>query len=167
MAQATMVPVKNGDGKVAPAHRFGLLDEIEAEMQRFWHQPWSFLSGPFHPFQAMRRASQAWTPRIEVLEKSDAIIVKVELPGLKKEDVQVEVHGGQLIITGESKADSEVKEEDYDYSERSVGSLYRSMPVPTGVTPEQIEATLNDGVLEVSVPKPAESKPEPHKVPVS
>jgi HSP20 family protein len=103
---------------------------------------------------------------MDVYEKDNAIVVKAELPGMKKEDVQVEIEGEDLIIRGESKAESEVKDEDYYRSERSFGSFYRRMPLPAGVTAEQIHASLTDGVLEVRVPKPAEAKAEAKKIPV-
>jgi HSP20 family protein len=103
---------------------------------------------------------------MDVYEKDNAIVVEAELPGLKKEDVQVQIEDEDLIIRGESKAESDVKEEDYYRSERSFGSFYRRIPLPSGVAHEQIQATLNDGVLEVSIPKPAEAKAEAKKIPV-
>jgi HSP20 family protein len=87
--------------------------------------------------------------------------------GLKKEDALVEIYNGYLIIKGESKAEKEVKEEAYYRVERNFGNFYRSLPIPWEVTPEQITATLTDGVLEVHIPKPAESKPEATKIPVA
>jgi HSP20 family protein len=93
-------------------------------------------------------------------------VVKAELPGLKKEDVTVEIDGEDLVIKAEAKTESEVKEEGYYRMERSTGSFYRRMPLPAGTTPEQIEATLKDGVLEVRVPKQAEAKTVPTKVEV-
>jgi HSP20 family protein len=74
--------------------------------------------------------------------------------------------GEDLVIRGESKAESEVKDEDYYRSERSYGSFYRRMPIPAGVTPEQIQANLKDGVLEGRMPKPAEAKTESKKIAV-
>jgi HSP20 family protein len=168
MAEASMVPVKSGNGKAHRAERFGVLDDFEAEMERFWRRPWSGLwRGPLlRPFAAFTREPIAWAPRMDVYEKDNAIVFKAELPGLKKEDVEVEVDGEDLVVRGESKSESEVKDEDYYRSERSYGSFYRRMPLPAGVTPEQIQANLKDGVLEVRVPKPAEGKAEPKKIAV-
>lgn len=104
---------------------------------------------------------------MDVYEKDNALFVKAELPGLKKEDVQVEVEGEDLVIRGESKTESEVKDGDYYRSERSFGSFYRRLPLPAGVTSEQIQATLKDGVLEVRVPKPTEAAPEVKKITVT
>ncbi len=91
---------------------------------------------------------------------------KAELPGLTKEDVQVEIDSGYLVIKGESKAETGAKEASYYRLERSFGSFYRRLLLPFDVTPEQIKATLTDGVLEVQIPKPLETKPEVRKVPV-
>src|SRR5262249_24907636 len=130
-------------------------------------RPWSLWPGSWvRPRRGFAQEFQTWAPHMDVYEKDNAIVIKAELPGLRKEDVQVEIVGDDLVIRGESKAESEVKDEDYYRSERRFGSFYRRMPVPTGVTPEQIEAALADGVLEVRIPKPAEAKAEPKKIPV-
>lgn len=166
----TMVPVKATNG-TAPrrVEPFAWLDDFAADMERFWARPFSFFTGPIpRPFLRLAgRETLAWAPRMDVYEKDHAIVVKAELPGLKKEDVQVEVEGGDLIIRGHSKAESEVKQEDYYRTERTFGSFYRRMQLPAGVTPEQIEANLTDGVLEVHMALPVEAKPETKTVPVN
>ena len=167
MAETSVVSVKRGNGKLRRAEPLSLFDDLEAEMDRFWRRPWSFWPGSWlRPLRGVSRESLTWAPRMDVYEKDDTIIVKAELPGLKKEDVQVEIQGEDLIIRGESKAESEVKDEDYYRIERSFGSFYRRMPLPAGVTAEQIHASLTDGVLEVRIPKPAEAKAEAKKIPV-
>src|SRR5690242_7361349 len=107
-----------------------------------------------------------YAPRMDVYEKDDTLVLKAELPGLQKEDVQVEIYDGNLVIRGESKAAREVKKETYYRTERTFGSFYRSLPLPWEVTPEQIKATLADGVLEVQIPKPVAATPAVIKVPV-
>ncbi len=167
MADTSVVPVKRGNGKLRQGEPLGLLDEFETEMDRLWRWPWSFLPGAWlRPSRRAAREALTFAPRMDVYEKDNAIVVKAELPGLKKEDVQVQIEDEDLVIRGESKAESDVKEENYFRSERSFGSFYRRMPLPSGVTPEQIQATLNDGVLEVHIPKPAEVKAEAKKIPV-
>jgi len=103
---------------------------------------------------------------MDVYEKDNNIVVKAELPGLKKEDVEVELDNGSLVIRGESKTESEVKEDAYYRMERTSGSFYRRIPLPVEVEPQQVEATMTDGVLEVRIARPAESKPEARKIPV-
>ena len=166
----TMVPVKSANGAVPRrTEPFAWLDDFAAEMERFWVRPFSFFTGPLpRPFSHLAgREMLAWTPRTDVYVKDHTVVVKAELPGLKKEDVQVEVEGGDLIIQGQSKVESEVKQEEYYRTERTYGSFYRRMQLPTGVKPEQIEANLTDGILEVRVPLPVETKPETKTVPVN
>ncbi len=168
MAESSMIPVKRGDGKLRRVEPSGFLDELEAEMERFGRDLWPFWTAPFlRPLRRVAGVPRAWAPRMDVYEKDNAIVVKAELPGLKKEDVQVEVEDEDLVIRGESKAESEVKDEDYYRTERSYGSFYRRMALPAGVTSEQIQATLKDGVLEVQIPRPAEAKPEVKKISVT
>jgi len=101
-----------------------------------------------------------WAPAIEVFEKEDKFVVKAELPGMKEEDIDISVVGDTLTIRGERKAESEVKEEDYYCCERSYGSFSRSIAVPSNVDAKKIEASYDDGVLEVNLPKAPEVKPK-------
>jgi HSP20 family protein len=169
MAEQTTLPMKKED---RPAPRrwdpFEMFDALQGEMDRLWHRPPPFWSGALPTlFRRTSGSGIAWAPRIDVYEKDNAVIVKAELPGLKKEDVQVELDDGTLVIRGESKAESEVKDENYYRIERSFGSFYRRMALPFEVKPEQIQATMKDGVLEVRIPKPAETKPEAKKISVA
>ncbi len=117
---------------------------------------------PFLP-AVLRRLpveGKGWAPPIEVFEKEDKFVVKAELPGMKEEDIDVSVVGDTLTIKGERKAETEVKEEDYYCCERSYGSFFRSIALPSTVDAKKIEASFEDGVLEVSLPKAAEVKPK-------
>ena len=103
---------------------------------------------------------RGWVPPIEMVEKDDKFVVKAELPGMKREEIDVSVTGDTLTIKGERKAETETKEEDYYCCERSYGSFFRSITVPTTVDTEKIEASYQDGVLEVSLLKTPEVKPK-------
>jgi len=103
---------------------------------------------------------RGWAPPIEVFEKEDKFVVKAELPGMKEEDIGVSVVGDTLTVKGERKTETEVKEEDYYCCERSYGSFFRSIALPSTVDAEKIEASYENGVLEVSLPKAAEVKPK-------
>jgi HSP20 family protein len=100
------------------------------------------------------RAAATWAPRIEVLEKGNRLVTRVELPGMKKEDVSVEVTNGQLTVAGERKQETEETKGNVYRTEREYGSFYRAVPLPDGVTLDDVKATFADGVLEVSVPLP-------------
>jgi HSP20 family protein len=106
----------------------------------------------------------AWSPTIEVFERDNRLVTKVDLPGLKKEDVKVEVTDNQLTISGERKREVEEKKKNVYRSEREYGSFYRSVPLPEGVKIEDVKATFADGVLEVSVPLPVRPQPRARKV---
>ena len=92
-----------------------------------------------------------------MFEKDNRLITRIDLPGLKKEDVKVEVTDGHLAISGERKKEEEEKGEQFYRCEREYGSFYRVVPLPEGVKLENVNATFSDGVLEVSVPLPAKT----------
>ncbi len=109
-------------------------------------------------FRRLQGEGRPWAPALEVLEKEDRYVVKAELPGAKQEDIDVSVVGDTLTIRGEKKAESEVNEEDYHLRECTYGSFYRSIALPPNVNPQKIEASFDEGVLEVILPKAAEVK---------
>lgn len=108
---------------------------------------------------------EGWEPSVDVYEQDDTYVVKAELPGVKKDDIDVSVSGDTLTIKGERKAETETEEENYYLAERSYGSFMRSMALPSTVDADNIEANYDDGVLEVKLPK--SSKEESRKVKVS
>jgi len=101
-----------------------------------------------------------WAPAIELIERDDRFVVRAELPGMKEEDIDVSVVGDTLTIRGEKKASTEVKGENYYCCERSYGSFFRSIALPSTIDAKKIDANYEDGVLEVSLPKAAEVKPK-------
>jgi HSP20 family protein len=110
--------------------------------------------------QIMRhRASRAaFTPKTDVYEQDGTLVIKADLPGLKKNDVEVTVDQGDLVISGERKPETPVKDEDYYQGEQTYGKFYRRVPLPEGVKPDQIKAAHKDGVLEIDIPIPPQSK---------
>ncbi len=107
------------------------------------------------PFRDME-----WAPSMEMLDKEDKFVVRAELPGIKEEDVDVCVSDNILTVKGEKKSSSEVKEEDYHFSEMSYGSFSRSITLPSTINTEKITASFEDGVLEINIPKSTEVKPK-------
>ena len=99
--------------------------------------------------------SQAlWVPDIEMFQRNGNLVVRADLPGLSKDDVNVEVDDGVLTISGERKHEEEEERDGFYRSERSYGHFYRSIPLPDGVNADQVEASFRDGVLEITVPAP-------------
>jgi HSP20 family protein len=105
-----------------------------------------------------------WIPALDMFEKDNKLVVKAEIPGMKEEDIDVSVVGDTLNIKGERKSETEVKDEDYYRCERSYGSFFRSIPLPSAVDANKIEANYEDGVLEVTLPKTAAAKRKKVKV---
>ena len=93
-------------------------------------------------------------PPIEVLERDDRLVVRAELPGLSKDDVKVEVTDDLLTIVGERREEREETREGYRHSERRYGRFSRSVPLPEGVSPEDVRCTFQNGALEITMPAP-------------
>jgi HSP20 family protein len=94
-----------------------------------------------------------WAPEIEVFELGDKFVVRVDLPGLKKEDVKIEVTHGELTVEGERKTEMEEKKEEGFYrTERTYGSFYRRIGIPEHVKAEDAVAAFKNGVLEIEMP---------------
>ena len=109
-----------------------------------------------------------WTPSIDVSETPTSYLIKAELPGVKKEDVHVDIDAGVLSITGERKQQQEHKDEKYHRVESSYGSFMRRFTVPEDANTEGVEAAFNDGVLMVKLgKKPAPEKPKAKRIPVA
>lgn len=106
------------------------------------------------PFAALG----AEAPALDMHETNGEIVVKADLPGISKEDVQVELRDSTLVIKGERKKEEEVKERDYYRSERSFGSFSRVIGLPTEVKADAVKASFKDGVLEIHLPKTEEAK---------
>lgn len=103
---------------------------------------------------------RTWRLSVDVIEEDDRYKVLADLPGFKPDDVKIEVEDDVLSISGEHQESEEQKEQDYVRRERRYGSFSRSLALPPGVSADDIEATFENGVLEVSIPKPkAEEKP--------
>lgn len=95
---------------------------------------------------------RTWAPEIEVLERNDKFVVRVDLPGLKKEDLKIEVTHDELTIEGERKVETEKKEEGFYRTERTYGTFYRRIGIPEHVKAEGAVAVFKNGVLEIEMP---------------
>lgn len=104
-------------------------------------------------------AQRGWAPSVDLVRRDDALVLRADIPGIKPEDVKIEVEDDVLTVSGEHREEKEEKKEQYVRRERRYGSFSRSMAMPRGVKPDDIQATTEDGVLEVTIPLPkAEAK---------
>ena len=93
-----------------------------------------------------------WVPRIEVLQREGAMVVRAELPGLKPDDIVVNVENGVLSISGERREEHREERDGAVRTERAYGTFFRSIPLPDGADEDQVTATFRDGVLELTIP---------------
>ena len=100
-----------------------------------------------------------WYPAVDVLESKESYLIRAELPGMKREDINVEVKDGTLLLSGERKSEKPAEGVEYRHVERSTAKFWRSFSLPETVKQEGIEATYKDGILEIRVPKAEEAKP--------
>jgi HSP20 family protein len=139
---------------------FGRLTNLRDEIDRLFESPLAELA----------RSSQllsGWTPALDVSEDKDNVYVRVEVPGMRKEDIEVSLHNGSLSISGERKSEEKFKDAEVYRSERFFGRFQRSVTLPTPVAADKVKAQYKDGVLTVTLPKTEEAKPKHIDVNVS
>ncbi len=133
------------------------------------HQEVGRLFGSFFDSQTARPANgsalRRWVPATDLTEEGEHYVLRVDLPGVKDDDVKVELDHHVLTISGQRGSENEQRGDGYRRVERSFGSFSRSLRLPDGVDPEQIHASFGRGVLEVTIPKPEQRRP--HRVAIS
>lgn len=143
---------------------FSTMRRISDEMDRLFE---SFgLGRGFFPTQYGRgsslgygdasAASALWAPHIDVTERDGKLLISADLPGVRKEDVKVEINSDSVTIQGQRQRESTSSDRGYYHSERSFGSFYRAIALPEGVNVENASASFRDGVLQIEVPAPSE-----------
>ena len=106
------------------------------------------------------KKAAVWAPDVDIKETDHDVQLKADIPGMKKEDIDISVDEDQLIIKGERKFEKEEKDKDFVRVERSYGSFYRSFNIGVPVKSDQIKASYKDGVLDVVIPKAEAKKPK-------
>jgi HSP20 family protein len=147
-----------------PRDPFTMLRRMASELDRVFDEAsWPSLRWPSFVRQPDSPAG-SWAPRVDVFERDNRLVTKIDLPGVKKEDVKVEVADRHLAISGERKSDTHETTENFYRSECEYGSFYRLVPLPEGVKLEDVKATFENGVLQVSVPLPAKAEAKPRQI---
>lgn len=142
---------------------FAMFSEMEDMMDRMFGRRWPFS----RPLRRFTESGGGWSPHVDMYEEGNDIVVKAELPGIAKDDVDLSIVSGDLVIRGERKSGNEIREDQYYRMERSFGTFYRRLPLPEGVDAEKISASFTDGVLDVRIPKPGASDQSAKKIQVS
>jgi len=130
------------------------------------------LNSIFQDFARSDEASEAlgaanFVPAVDVYEDAEKLVLKLEVPGIRREDLDIRVEGRTLTVKGERKFESEEKEENFHRIERRYGSFVRSFTLPSTVNTEKVEATSADGVLSISFAKKPEAQPKQIQVQIA
>ena len=128
---------------------FAALSELRTRLDRMFDE-WPLFEGREH----------AWMPAIDVVRENGNLVVRADIPGIKPEEVKIEVEDDILTVSGEHEEHKEEKDKHYVRRERRYGSFSRSMALPAGVDAKNIKAKTHDGVVEVTIPLPKEAKKE-------
>ena len=122
-------------------------------------------TGLFDPWRSESRLSDAtWAPQVETFRRDGNLVVRADLPGLTKDDIDIEIEDDVLVISGERSDETRDERDDFYRSERTYGRFFRAVQLPEGIDTEKIEASFKDGVLEVTIPAPKVTTPKNRQV---
>jgi HSP20 family protein len=139
---------------------FGRLTDLRDEIDRLFESPLTELA-------RTSNLLSGWNPALDLFEDKDNLYVKVELPGMKREDIDVSLHEGSLSISGERKSEQKHEDAEVYRAERFFGRFQRTVMLPTPVAAEKVKAQYKDGILNITLPKTEEAKPKHIDVNVS
>jgi HSP20 family molecular chaperone IbpA/ribosome-associated toxin RatA of RatAB toxin-antitoxin module len=126
-----------------------MTEDMDQIFERFVGRP---MYGAKPRQQAEMPAGGTWSPPLEVAQRDNQLLVRAELPGVKQEDVHVEIKNDRLVIEGDRREEQQSEGKEFRRTERNYGHFYRAIALPDGINPEQASASMRDGVLEVVVP---------------
>lgn len=136
------------------------LRRLHEDMDRLMESFMRPLAAPLWPIMEVA------APPVDVYEKDGKVIVKAELPGLKKDDIEITATEDSISLRGEFKREEEVKKEGFFRCERREGKFFRTIPMPAAIKPDQVKATFKDGILEITAPEVEEARSKERKVPI-
>lgn len=132
---------------------FVMMRKLSEDMDQYVGR---LMQGPLaSPGQRHLTAAPHWTPTVDISQRGNEIVMRADLPGLTRADVRLQMHEDRLTIEGERHAESTQQVDGYQRTERTQGRFFRSIPLPDGVDPQSIQASMCDGVLEITVPLPS------------
>jgi HSP20 family protein len=140
---------------------FGRLSSLRDEIDRLFETPFAEFA------RTTSNLLSGWTPALDIFEDKDNLVVRAEVPGMKKEEIEISLHDGTLSISGERKGESRNETSEVYRSERYFGRFQRSVSLPAPVNADKVKAQYKDGILTVTLPKTEEAKPKQIDVTVS
>lgn len=155
-----LIPWKNKARELDISNNDSMLrfrNEMDRLFERFFTQPWSMstLEGA---------EAGAFIPSLDLIEKDDEVLVRIEVPGMEPKDIDINILGDMLTITGTKKAESEERKENTYYAERRFGTFRRGVPLPAAVDVDKIVAEYENGVLNIKLPRSEKARPRHIKV---
>lgn len=155
----TMTRPSSAYSLLGGAQPFMLMQRMAEDMDRLFSQ-----FGLGRTGFTLSPAQSLWSPQVELFERENNLVVRADLPGVRKEDLNIEVQDDVLVISGERQSEHEENREGFYRSERSYGNFYRSIPLPHEVKADQVNASFHDGVLEVTLPSRKQEERKAKKI---
>jgi len=149
--------------KSEPAHPISPFEEMEKRFEEFFRRPFSMLGPSWFPALRMPELGEV-SAKVDIFEDGNDVVVKAELPGMKKDDLEVNLTDDTITVSGEKKKEEKIEKKDYYRVERSYGSFTRSFRLPKEVQSDKAKASFKDGVLEIRAPKTEEAIKKEKKV---
>ncbi len=150
---------------MAPWRPFMDLSRWEREMDRMMDSFFTRRMRPWWPERWLVSSdSEVVPPIVDVYEEKGDIIVKAELPGMDKNDIEVNISDSELTLKGEKKKEEKIEQKDYYRCERAYGAFFRSVELPTDVQADKVKASFKNGILEVRIPKSEQAKAKEIKI---
>ena len=138
------------------------IERMRGELDRWFD---NFIEGFFSDW-GLTPTTTTWSPRVEMFDKGDNIVINAELPGIDPKDVDIKVTSDAVTIRGETKREEEVKDEDYYRCERFYGTFTRTIPLPVNIDTGKVKASYKKGILKLTLPKVEEEKEKSVKIEV-
>jgi HSP20 family protein len=148
--------------KTESTRQLSPFEEMERRFEDFFRRPFSLFAPSWVP--RLRMHELEMTPTVDIFEDGGDVVIKAELPGMKKEDIDVKLTEDTVTISGEKKKEEKVEKKNYYRLERSYGSFTRASNLPSEVQTDKAKAQFKDGILEIRVPKTEEAKKKEKKV---
>jgi len=149
--------------KTEPLRALSPFEEMERWFEDAFRRPFSLLTPSRWPRLRVTEMEEV-IPSVDIFEEGDNVVVKAELPGMKKEDIDVSIADNTISISGAKKKEEKVERKNYYREERSYGSFTRSLRLPVEVHTDKVKANFKEGILEIRIPKTEEAKKKEKKV---